>query len=245
MGGGESKEHHHYHTVYQTPPEVVEQLNAAQQKLQTYEQDAIDKGDPKLYAENAEKLLDSFLSKLPSLNLTDLITKETGEDHIGVLGPISSGKSTLLNTLFDLKLEVALGHCTKTCVPVHKTKDLQVFWDVPGSNDDYRFYKAENLAFVKSLDKCIILFDNDIAMISNIIKVVHTLNQNIILVRTKVDQYSVSHKRTISEEKAADQKTLNDLLGITLPIYYISSHNVTKNSSETYDWDLLKKTLEL
>ena len=244
MGGSESKEEHHYHTVYQTPPEVTAQLNDAIQKLQKLEAEAIKQGDPKLYADNANNLLDIFVSKLPTLDLTDTIKKETGEIHVGVLGPISCGKSTLLNSLFNLKLEVALGHCTKTCKPVHKTSDLQVFWDVPGSNDDYRFYKAENLSFVKSLDKCVILFDNDIAMIANIIKVVHQLNPNIILVRTKVDQYTVAHKRTIVEEKESDQKTLSDLVGITLPIYYISSHNIIAGK-EKYDWEIFKQKLEI
>jgi small GTP-binding protein len=249
MGGGESHEdhhHHHYHTttVYQTPPEVEKELTDTKEALKVFETEAIDRGDPNLYKENANKLLDGFIEKLPQLNLVDLIVKETGENHIGFMGPISAGKTTMINTLFGLNLPVALGHCTTTCDVVH-TQDNMCFWDVPGSQDDYRFYKAENLSFVKSLDKAVLLYDNDIDMISNILRVVNKIiPDNIILVRTKVDQHNEKNVRTIAEEKEIDQRKIKELLGVELNVYCVSSFNII-NDGNSYDWEQLKTAIGL
>lgn len=187
MGNGES--HHHYYTttyVYETPPAVKAELDECKASLAKLEAEAGEQGDPHLYAENSQKLLDNLVEKLPTLqlHLKEAISKKTGEEHVGILGPISAGKTTLLNTLFNLRLPVALGHMTKNCEAVHQV-DHRVFWDVPGSNDDFRFYKAENLAFVNSLDQCVILFDTDIAAIANIIKVAYKLNPTKIVLGKK------------------------------------------------------------
>lgn len=243
MGGGGSTEYHHHHTEYLTPPEVQKELDDTKQRLQKIEEEAMKQGDPKLYKENCEQLFTTFLEKLPSLPFQSLIEKNTGEIHVGFLGPISSGKTTLINTLFGLNLPVSLGHCTQSCDMVYK-KDLDCYWDVPGQNDDYKFYKPENLGFIKSLDKCLILYDNDITMISNVIKVAYALiPDNIILVRTKVDQHTSTNMRSISEEKTRDIEEVRKLLGVELPVYCISSHNVSVGK-ERYDWEVLKILIE-
>ncbi len=245
MGGGGSTEHHyHTNTVYQTPPEVVKQLEDATIALKKVEAEAIERGDPTLYKRNEDNLFNNFIEKLPQLELADIIVKETGREDIGFMGLISAGKTTMINTMFSLNLPVALGHCTTVCEMVHR-EGANNIWDVPGSNSDYKFYKAENLSFVKGLDKCVILYDNDIAMISDIIRVVHKLSPNkIILVRTKIDQHTTSNVRTINEEKILDQMKIKELLGIDLNVFCVSSHNFT-NGKNIYDWDKLKQAIGL
>lgn len=43
-----------------------------------------------------------------------------GEKHYAVIGPISSGKTTFLNSLFNLKEEVGMGETTNIAKPVYK-----------------------------------------------------------------------------------------------------------------------------
>ena len=91
----------------------------------------------------------------------------------------------MINALFRKNLPVALGHCTDKCKIVHIQND-NIIWDVCGHNDDFKFYNPMNSSFVKDLDKCVILFDNDISMIVNILKVVHKINpNNMVFIRTK------------------------------------------------------------
>ena len=237
MGGGESIEHHHYHTVYQVPAEVTQQLKEQSDELANIKEEAIKQHDPNLFKENSVKMFNKLLENLPKLNLTDGIIKKTGETHVAFIGPISSGKTSTINTLFNKNLPVALGHCTDKCEAVHEHNEL-IIWDAPGNNDDFIFYDPVSLSFVKSLDKFIILFDNDIAMISNILRVVYAINNNIIVIRTKLDQYSSTNVRTVEQEKALDIQKIKNLLGedCGAKLFYTSCHNVTNKASLIYDW---------
>jgi kynurenine formamidase len=123
---------------------------------------------------------------------------------------------------------------------------LNIIWDVCGTNDDFKFYKPENLSFVKNLDKCIILFDNDISMISNMLKVINAINpNNMVIVRTKVDQYNNFNSRSIEEEKKIDKRRVKDLLNRDLETYCVSSHNVLNGKTEIYDWKSIRDLLQL
>lgn len=215
MGGGESVEHHHHYiTTNVVPPETVEKLAEQEVKIQEFEELAKSQGDPNLYTDNASKLLDTFLDNVESLKLTDLIKKETGENHVACIGPVSAGKTSFINASYGLNVPVAMGHCAGTCDVVYKDV-FNVIWDVQGENNDFKWYDPNNLSFIKDLDKCLIMFDNDISMISNIIKVVYAINKNILVIRTKCDLHSQFDHRSIEEEKKLDKKKLNELLGLT------------------------------
>ena len=244
MGGSDSCEvHHHHHTVYQVPPETQKTLDEQTEQLKKHENEAMERSDPKLYTKNSQKLVDTFIEKLASLELTDFIEKKTGENHIGFIGQVSSGKTSMINTMFNKNLPVALGHCTEKCEVVHKEGE-NIIWDVCGQNDDFKFYNPKNLSFVKNLDKCVILFDNDISMISNILKVVYTINpSNMVIIRTKVDQHHQFNVRTIQEEQKLDQEKVKTLLGVDMKTYCISSHNIMDKKPEIYDWLKVKQIL--
>ena len=188
MGGGGSTEHHyHTQTVYQVPPETQKQLDEQAVKITNLEEEAKKQGNPELYNVNSEKMFNNFVEKLDKLKLNEIIAKNTGEEHIGFVGIISCGKTSMINTLYNKTLPIALGHNTESCEVVHKEKN-KIIWDVRGKNSDYKFYVAENLSFLKGLDKCVILFDNDIMMIADILKVINKINpDSMIIVRTKVD----------------------------------------------------------
>ena len=243
MGNGGGGEIHHYTTVYQTSPAVQKELDEKTAQLKTFEKEAKIRGDPNLYKINSDNLLNNLVTKLDKMDLKDIIKKKTGENHIGFIGPISAGKTSMINALFGINLPVALGHCTDKCEVVH-TVGKNIIWDVCGTNDDFKFYIAENLSFVKGLDKIVLVFDNDVAMISNMLKVIVKLNKNIIIIRTKVDQHSDSNSRSIQAEKILDKDKVKNLLGIEFETYCVSSHNVM-NGKMQYDWNIVKTKIGL
>ncbi len=244
MGGRSSTHTVQTQVVYRPDPVVAQKLAATEQKLVAIEEQARKAGDPKLYSTNAANLLTNFVEHLHELNITEAIQKAPGERHIGVIGDISCGKSTFLNTMFDLKLPVALGHCTTKCEPVHRIKKTSgdvIYWDVPGKSGDFRFYKLENLAFVKSLDTCLVLYDNDVAMIGDVLRVVEQLCPGrVVAIRTKLDQYNANNARTPVEEKIRDSTQITGALGKAVPLYFVSSHNIKNGTGDRYDWDALK-----
>lgn len=246
MGGGGSTEHHyHTTTVYEVPPETKKTLQEQTERIASLEEEAKKKGDPQLFEENSKKMFDEFVEKIPALKLSDIIDKKTGEEHIGFIGPISTGKTSMINVLFDKSLPVALGHITESCEVVHQYKN-KVVWDVCGKNNDYKFYNPENLSFLKCLDKCIILFENDVMMISDILKVINKINpDSMIIVRTKVDQHTAQNARTVDEEKKLDMEKVNNCIGRELVTYCVSSHNIRNGNPERFDWDAIKKILEI
>jgi GTPase SAR1 family protein len=246
MGGGGSH-HVEYVQVPYVPPQVQQQLDDQANKLKQFEEEAKKKSDPKHYKENASQLLKNFVAGLDKLELTESIKKNPGEIHIGVIGPISSGKTTLINTMFNTKLPTTLGHNTEGCKVVY-AKDNMVVWDLMGVNDDYKFYDAESLSFIKSLDVCLVLFDNDIKMVSSILLTIHKLNPaGLVIIRTKVDQWNPNNARTVYEERTIDSYNASELLNDKIDTYCISSLNVDKTMNggveKIYDWDIIKQKL--
>ncbi len=241
MGGRSS---HHTHSVQYVPnPATERRLAEVQAQLVRVEAQAKAMGDPKLYTTNATNLMNNFIENLGDLPLTQCIPKGPNERHIGVIGDISCGKSTFLNINFGLTLATALGHCTTECKPVHRLKRAigdVVYWDVPGKNESFRFYIAENLSFIKSLDLCIVLYDNDISMIGDVLRVVSKLcSGRLLAVRTKLDQYDVNNARSPAEEKVRDLTQITNVLGHPIPLYFVSAYNVRDDRGSRYDWDAL------
>lgn len=105
----------------------------------------------------------------------------------------------LWNALFGLKLEIGLGSCTKEAKEIHKVGDV-TYWDAPGINKDFGFYKPHHLAFFNDLDKIFVLYSNEVEDVALIIKVFAAMNKKMILVRTKSDNHDFSHSKSIEEE---------------------------------------------
>ncbi len=240
MGNGGGRHTHTVQHVYVPDPATTAALAKATKDLEAAKKEAINAGDPALFKTNATKAMDTFVAKLPSLKLTDSIVKKTGEVHIGVVGNTSAGKSTFLNVLLGLNLPVSMDHCTEKCEIV-KQDGLRVYWDVAGRNDQFEFYKVETLAFLKALDVLIVFYCDDIGMITNIMRVGAKLNSNILLVRTKVDQFRETDARSLAETRVRDERLAREHIP-GARVYFISAHNITANK-ECHDWHKLVEAI--
>lgn len=238
MGNSSSHSEVHVHHVEKKPdPKIKQQAEEAKKKAEELKKKK-EEEEKKTFGEQIKKQIDNVIKHTDKLNLEESIDKKEGEIHVGFIGPVSAGKTTLQNVMFGLSNPVSLGHCTTECMIVHK-KDNCIVWDVPGNDNSYRYFKKDNMEFIKSLDKCFILFDSDIAAVKNTILLVHKINpESLVIVRTKVDQYHEGNARTIEEEIIEDGNKVRDLLKLDKPFktYGVSSHNV-KEGKETYDWE--------
>ena len=113
-----------------------------------------------------------------------------------------------------------------------------------GEDNSFKFYDIETLSFIKDLDKCVVLFDNDVSMVSWILRTIHVINpDSLVIIRTKVDQCGVDSKRTVEQERDLDTEKVEKLLGTAYKTYTISSHNIMRKKSDTYDWETVREML--
>jgi GTPase SAR1 family protein len=247
MGGKGSKtiESHHYHTEYVQDPETVARMNRYEEEIANLTREAMAMKDPSHFNNNVSKIFDHFIAHVSELKLVDVIDKKPGEVHIGFIGPVTAGKSTMCNTIYGTKEPVALGHCTAECKVVHTTAANRIIWDMFGADNDFKYYDPSTLSFIKNLDYCIVLFDSDISTVSWILRTVYAINpKSLIVVRTKVDQCSSDSERTVEDEKLLDIKKVSNLLeSDDIPVFAVSSHNIAFSRGERYDWDELTSIL--
>lgn len=245
--GSSSSSHtvcHVHHTVKKPDPVVEKARKKEEEKAARLKKEAEEAAKVEAFAEQLKKQFNNVIDGMGRLDLKEAITKVDGEHHISFVGPVSAGKTTLQNVLFDLDRPVALGHCTSKCESVHSEAGL-VVWDMPGEDNSFRYYKADTLSFIKSLNKCIVLFDSDIAAVSWTIKAIYAINpEALVVVRTKVDQRTEDNARTVEEEREIDGKKVQELLGLEAPFktYCVSSHSV-RDKGEQFDWVEFQKDI--
>lgn len=145
---------------------------------------------------------------------------------IGFAGYVCSGKTTLLNMLFGLKLKTALGRCTMEYECVHRTAHAAYF-DSPAISRS----KHQQTRFISMLDVCVIVYDTDIADIIPIIVFATRYTCKILLVRTKVTE----------NDSATDQLTEDiahlAFIGYKFPIFFVGTR------LGQYDLDRLRRVL--
>lgn len=248
MGSKGSKHHHvHVHHTVQAPdPEIERKAREAEAKAIALKAKAEAERVAREAKSMAEKLASSVSSTIERIKTMDLkssIVKASGERHVGIIGPISSGKTTMQNIMFGLSNKVAMGHCTSECTRVYD-KDGLIIWDTHGDDTSFRFFDPKELAFIKGLDLCVITFNSDIKAIANLLRVVYAANKNIIVVRTKVDECDGTSAKTVDEEKFLDGENVKEVLKLDdhFTTYCISSHNV-KNGKTLFDWDKVKSLI--
>ena len=93
-----------------TVSQVQQKINLLKKELQEADEKAEAKKDPKLYNELKKEAFDMFLKELETIKFGDPIKRtDSKEKHYIVIGIISSGKTSLLNTIFKLNEPVGLG----------------------------------------------------------------------------------------------------------------------------------------
>lgn len=140
-----------------------------------------------------------YIKSITQIKYTRIPNKKT---KILVIGPISAGKSSLLNRFLNTKLEVGVGQTTVKISPVFTTNDNIEVYDSPGINKDYDIcdYRILNDLFTMSI--FLVCFQNCLSEVNVIIRILSAIRfkfgQKIYLVRTQCDRFDQSDLRTLS-----------------------------------------------
>ncbi|CAF0989435.1 unnamed protein product [Rotaria sordida] len=191
-------------------------------KLDSWEKvEAHDKHMADVYIELAKKIRPL---KLPNQN------------NIAVLGSVSVGKSTIVNSLLDKKLaDVGAGETT-TRTSVYKGNGLQIF-DVYGKNDEKTYMTPESICDLKSVEKRLLVITSTVKDITKLARFLDQLNLRYTIVFNKFDLVDDEEQQQLRQKIENEVKVLE--LKCCEKIYFISG----KHPEKFDDWNKLVKHL--
>jgi hypothetical protein len=132
------------------------------------------------------KLLPSICNYVKSIS--DALPVEFKKyKNVAFTGDVLVGKSSLLNTNFDLNLEVGSDHTTMNFQNVYRARNV-VFWDTPGQNsDDQLLLDPRAAQLLHAMDLIVIMYTSDLNTVSGLIGLAQALGRPVALVRMKAD----------------------------------------------------------
>jgi GTPase Era involved in 16S rRNA processing len=142
--------------------------------------------------EEAEKAIFlNFLKQLKSFSIMNPLPKGNGYRYCAIIGENSAGKSSLLNTAFNLHLEVGVDDTTEKIEKVYTDPALKmVYFDSPGLNQTINITHAECLKAFYSIDFMFIATSTTFKNSIKSIQVMDKINPpKLFLVRSQCDKF--------------------------------------------------------
>jgi len=120
-------------------------------------------------------------------------------NNIGLFGLTSTGKSTMLNSLFGQKeAETGVGETTTEITPYQGSK--YTLWDVPGRNDEVAYLNMEYIAFFKGLSRRLILIQATVKENSSMMKLLDEIGLHYAIVVNKFDSVNEEEQTTVRQQ---------------------------------------------
>ena len=172
--------------------------------------------------EAEEKIFLNFLNKLKSFPVMNPLPKHEGYRYVGIIGENSAGKSSLLNFVLGLQLEVGVDDTTQDIEKVHVDASSKLaYFDSPGLNQTINITHAECLKAFYTID---IMFIASSVTFKNVIRSIQVMNKinppKLYLVRNQCDKFRTDAELMKCKEK--DRKVLQGC-GVNRPILYVST----------------------
>ena len=200
MGGGRSRTNYETHTVVQTSAATVAQIQQHQQQVNQLQQQVQELKDPSV---TEEKIFMAYLDKLTTFDIYEPMPKEAGVQYVGMFGRCSTGKTTILNKMFNLNLQVGVDDTTQTLSKVHVDRNKKLaYFDSPGLNEhvnitNYGVFKALN-----QMDFVFVLTAVTFKEVRKAILVFNKLNPTrLVLVRTQCDKFDTEEEFQVARAK--------------------------------------------
>lgn len=231
--------------LHQKHSEDIQKLQQMANELNEVKEQARREKDPQMFRQFRNQAIDRFIEQVRcgTLKLVETIPKAfPDERHIAFIGPISSGKSTIIKALTGVNVRTGMGHTTSECSLVYSNLETKLFvWDAPGINEDFDFYDPQTLGFIKSLHKVFVVFNTSIKSVDNVIRVCSAITKNVIFVRSQCDNWIQTDELSIAQELSKDVAELSRL-GFADPIVVpVSARNVIANNPEIFSWGRLQE----
>ena len=184
-----------------------------------------DLADAQAKAQQAEADRLAIAQHIPAIEITGR--------SIGLFGLISSGKSTLVNSLLGRQeAKVGLGDTTTLVTPYQGIG--YTLWDAPGYSDEYDYTTGtEQVAFLKALSLRIVVVTATINSIIKFLTLLQQLSLPTVIVVNKCDLAADTNELLSFKAKIAEELTVH---GLTCDVYFISA---VSPSTFTEEWDKL------
>jgi len=170
--------------LYKMTPQQQADYTEAEKEIEQLrgEIEELRNGDPDKYATNERKYYDAFLgnvAKLPDPPKTD-------KRSVAFIGLTSSGKSSIINKLFNTSCPTSAVRCTTGIQEVHSTDRLQIV-DVFGNNDEETYAKTETLMQTKRMHMVVCLYAGAVDHTIKLARLLAALRLPVTFVRNKMD----------------------------------------------------------
>lgn len=164
------------------------------------------------YADHEQETFEKFRDLLPEIAEN---TPKTPRKSVAVVGKTSSGKSTLLNVLFNVNCAMGQTVTTKGIRRVPNNTEFLVF-DVYGINDKETYLSMEMLSKLASVRRVILVYTNSICDIQRLMEILAGLKLSTVLVRNKMDDITQVDRNTIRDEEIVIAKECNPIHSLHL-----------------------------
>ena len=183
-----------------------------------------DLADAQAKAQQAEAEKLAIVQHIPAIEITGR--------SIGLFGLISSGKSTLVNSLLGRTVaEVGIGDTTMAVTQYQGIG--YTLWDAPGYSDEYDYTaNDERVAIIKALSLRIVVVTATINSIIKFLTLLQQLSLPTVIVVNKCDLATAADLQQFKAKIAAEVAAH----GLSCDVYFISAD---KPASFTEDWDRL------
>ena len=142
-------------------------------------------------------------------------------NNVGFFGIVSTGKSSLINTLTGEKLApTGIGETTLRYTPYQRTGIT--YWDCPGKHDNLNYLTADYISLIKGLRQRVIVVDITLKHITGLIRLLQRLSLAFILVINKYDVIAAADAADKADFEATMAKEIAEYCP-GVPVYRVSS----------------------
>lgn len=223
MGGGRSKETHHYHhsVEYRPDPATLQKYEEQDKELKKQKnliedlQKKVQENEirnPDDYKEQCEKsfgTLCALATNIPATNVLqyrDLVC-------VAFYGQTSTGKSSLINLIMGQKVaEVGPGETTMNITPYIAPHGRLCLYDYPGNNDEISYYSGDILSLAKSMDLSCVLFTSTIKTNLKYCRLLTSMKCSFVALLTQTDNPKWTEE-SIGKVKQQTNDLLKDFQG--------------------------------
>ena len=204
---------------YRDNPETQRQLQQQNAMIEDLKRgldqavaEAKKRSDPAHFRTQQKAVFQEFLSRLGSMSFVDCLPEQLrGARNVMVIGDVGTGKSSLLNQLFGLRLPVGIGHTTTHAQAVF-TEERSVIWDTAGCNQDFAYYDPDTLNLIHSMALVVVLYNTSLVTAEPALRTACKIKgvAGVVCVRTMCDRRTAADVLTVNEETQRDRNLLAD-----------------------------------
>ena len=142
-------------------------------------------------------------------------------NNVGFFGIVSTGKSSLINTLAGEDVaETGIG---ETTLKYEYYQRIGItYWDCPGKHDNLNYLTADYISLIKGLSQRVIVVDITLKHITGLIRLLQRLGLSFVLVINKYDVIDAASATDKAKFEATIAKEIAEFCP-SVPVYRVSS----------------------